>query len=87
VRTSSDVDVLFDPGDYETEVESLRAYRLEVIEKAHAANERGASRNEAVTINNELVRLQFVARNAKNLIENKGRVVNFNYQGGVASLG
>jgi len=84
VRTSPNGDLLFDPDDFTEQVEDLKAYREEIIEKARAENERGASRDEATTINQELIRLQFVARSLVNIIENRGKFVG---HGGVASIG
>jgi hypothetical protein len=67
--------VLDDPEDAAAELESLRAYREEVLQRLQAAEGLGARRMRGIEIGTALTHLQYVAANLLNIIEHGGKFV------------
>jgi chromosome segregation ATPase len=72
-RDLSDLDVLSEPDDLTDEIDSLVAYRQELIGKMDYAQRNGGDRNRQAEIVLQMQNLQQVALNLKNVIENRGK--------------
>jgi chromosome segregation ATPase len=66
-------DVLAEPDDFEDDLETLVAYRQEVIQKMALASQQGGDRTRQAEIVLQVQHLQDMALNLVNIIENGGK--------------
>jgi len=82
LRSERGKDVLLDPEDIATEIETLRKRREQVFERLKAGEAMTAGRQRAIEIASTLTQMQHAAANLKNLIENGGKPKN-GWEGGI----
>jgi hypothetical protein len=66
-------DVLAEPDDFEDDLETLVAYRQEVIQKMALASQQGGDRTRQAEIVLQVQHLQDMALNLVNIVENGGK--------------